>query len=117
MTQPGARLHLVPQASPQKAARRESLWRHVLGGRLRSLRHERGETLTETARRAGVSVQYLSEVERGVKEPSSEVIAAVADALEVTLLDLTLGVAADLRTAKVSAPPSATCSAALALAA
>ncbi|MCP9965174.1 helix-turn-helix domain-containing protein [Actinomadura madurae] len=34
--------------------------------------------MVETARRAGVSPQYLSEMERGVKEPSSEMIAAVA---------------------------------------
>src|SRR5699024_12657069 len=37
--------------------------------------------------------QYLSEIERGVKEPSSEMIAAVAGALGVTLLDLTVAVA------------------------
>jgi len=92
------------------ASDREPLWRHMLGARLRLLRHGRDETLTETARRAGVSTQYLSEIERGTKEPSSEVIAAVADALEVTLLDLTLAVADDLRSAqgaRVQASPGA----------
>ena len=65
--------------------------------RLRRLRHERGERLTDTADRAGVSPQYLSEIERGRKEPSSEMIAAIAGALDTTLIDLTLGVADDLR--------------------
>lgn len=71
----------------------EPLWRDALGEQLRRLRHDRGETLGETAHRAGVSPQYLSEMERGRKEPSSEMIAAVAGALDVTLVDLTLGVA------------------------
>jgi transcriptional regulator with XRE-family HTH domain len=85
----------MPEPTPRFD--RQPLWRHMLGQRLRTLRHGRGETLTETAHRAGVSTQYLSEIERGAKEPSSEVIAAVADALEVTLLDLTVAVAEGLR--------------------
>ncbi|MFA1540989.1 helix-turn-helix domain-containing protein [Actinomadura monticuli] len=80
----------------------EPLWREALGECLRRLRTERGEILAETARRAGVSPQYLSEMERGVKEPSSEMIAAVAGALEVTLGDLALAVATGLLS-----PPSA----------
>ncbi|GIG24583.1 helix-turn-helix domain-containing protein [Cellulomonas denverensis] len=84
---------------------REPLWRELLGLRLRRLRHQRGETLGETAERAGVSPQYLSEMERGVKDPSSEMIAAVAGALGVSLLDLTTGVAQDLR---APAAPAAT---------
>lgn len=64
------------------------LWRHLLGEELRRVRHDRGETLGETAARAGVSPQYLSEMERGLKDPSSEMIEAVAGALEVTLIDL-----------------------------
>ncbi|WP_449061599.1 helix-turn-helix domain-containing protein [Planomonospora algeriensis] len=96
---------------------REPLWRHALGECLRGLRHERGEKLSETARRAGVSPQYLSEMERGLKEPSSEMIAAVAGALDVTLVDLTLAVAESLRSAQSGASRGATCSAAYALAA
>lgn len=42
------------------------------------------------AERAGVSPQYLSELERGKKDPSSEILAAVAGALEVTVAMLTL---------------------------
>jgi predicted transcriptional regulator len=72
---------------------REPLWRHVLGERLRTVRHDRGETLGDIATRAGVSPQYLSEMERGLKEPSSEMIAAVAGALDVSLGELTLDIA------------------------
>jgi transcriptional regulator with XRE-family HTH domain len=69
----------------------------VLGRRLRALRRDRDETLSETAGRAGVSPQYLSEIERGRKEPSSEMIAALAGALDTTLITLTEQVAGDLR--------------------
>ena len=82
---------------PPKPSPPEPLWREVLGQRLRALRLEQQETLSETAGRAGVSPQYLSEVERGRKEPSSEMIAALAGALGVTLTGLTEQVAGDLR--------------------
>jgi len=75
----------------------EPLWREVLGLRLRALRLEQRETLAETAGRAGISPQYLSEIERGRKEPSSEMIAALAGALGTTLVRLTEQVAGDLR--------------------
>ena len=82
---------------PVEPAPVEPLWREALGERLRRLRLERGATLTDVARRAGISPQYLSEIERGIKEPSSEMIAAVSGALGESLLDLTAGVVADLR--------------------
>jgi transcriptional regulator with XRE-family HTH domain len=97
----------------RRGRQREPLWRDVLGEHLRSLRRERGETLAETASRAGVSPQYLSEMERGVKEPSSEMIAAVAGALEVTLVEVATAIADHLRTIR-SGP---TCRAGWALAA
>src|SRR5438552_208807 len=75
----------------------EPLWREVLGQRLRELRQDQGETLSQTAGRAGISPQYLSEIERGRKEPSSEMIAALAGALGTTLTGLTEQVAGDLR--------------------
>lgn len=75
----------------------EPLWRDVLGQQLRRVRHDRGERLADTAERAGVSPQYLSEIERGLKEPSSEMIAAVAGALEMSLVELTGAVADELR--------------------
>ncbi len=69
----------------------------MLGQRLRALRQEQRETLSETAGRAGISPQYLSEIERGRKEPSSEMIAALAGALDTSLIELTEQVAGDLR--------------------
>ncbi|HEY8479682.1 MAG TPA: helix-turn-helix transcriptional regulator [Spirillospora sp.] len=93
-----------PSAETRPGPGREPLWREALGECLRRLRTERGEILVETARRAGVSPQYLSEMERGVKEPSSEMIAAVAGALGVTLADLTLAVTANLIGAPVTVP-------------
>ncbi|WP_285105193.1 helix-turn-helix transcriptional regulator [Promicromonospora sp. MEB111] len=95
---------------------REPLWRHMLGERLRHLRHVRGETLDQTARRAGISPQYLSEIERGVKEPSSEMIAAITGALDVTLVDLVSAVADRLVTVRATLR-GPTCRAAFALAA
>ena len=91
-------LRREPQREPQPEPRpQEPLWREVLGRRLRALRQDRQETLAETAARAGLSPQYLSEVERGRKEPSSEMIAALAGALGTTLTGLTEQVATDLR--------------------
>ena len=64
------------------------LLRTVVGEVIRRRRLEQKRTLAEVAREACVSVQYLSEVERGLKEPSSEVVAAVCDSLRVDLSDL-----------------------------
>ncbi len=84
----------------------EPLWRDVLGARLRDLRHDRDLTLVEAAERAGVSPQYLSEIERGRKDPSSEIVAAVAGALGSSVLELSALVVADLRAvATVGAAP------------
>src|SRR6202167_1459885 len=74
----------------------EPLWRGGRGDRPRALRSRRDETLAQTAERAGISPQYLSEIERGRKEASSEMIAALAGALDTTLADLTLAVTEDL---------------------
>src|SRR6266536_3283404 len=91
-------LRREPQREPQPGPRpQEPLWREVLGRRLRALRQEQQETLSETAARAGISPQYLSEIERGRKEPSSEMIAAVSGALGVALDDLLIGIAGDVR--------------------
>ena len=60
---------------------------------------------SETAARAGISPQYLSEIERGRKEPSSEMIAALAGALGTTLIQLTEQVAGDLRRQQRSPGP------------
>ena len=72
------------------------LWRHVLGEVLRGERLEQERILTEVAATAGVSPQYLSEVERGRKEASSEVLGAVAEALGLDLVDVVARVAGRL---------------------
>ncbi|MDG4803116.1 helix-turn-helix transcriptional regulator [Micromonospora sp. WMMD980] len=65
-----------------------SLLRRVIGGVLRRIRLRQGRTLREVAQAAGVSLPYLSEVERGRKEASSEVLAAICRALGIHLADL-----------------------------
>jgi transcriptional regulator with XRE-family HTH domain len=66
----------------------EPLLRTLLGAVIRRARHDQRRTLSEVAADAGVSVPYLSEIERGRKEPSSELLAAVCRALGLDLLDL-----------------------------
>ncbi|WP_369369717.1 helix-turn-helix domain-containing protein [Promicromonospora sp. Populi] len=67
---------------------REPLLRDLVGGILRRTRREQRRTLADVATDARVSTAYLSEVERGRKEASSEVLAAVCDALGMRLVDL-----------------------------
>jgi transcriptional regulator with XRE-family HTH domain len=64
------------------------LLRGLIGTVLRKIRLDQGRTLKDVADAARVSVPYLSEVERGRKEPSSELLAAICDALDVALSDL-----------------------------
>jgi len=61
------------------------LVRQEIGDVLRDLRLQRGRTLRQVAGRASVALGYLSEVERGQKEASSEILAAVAEALDVPI--------------------------------
>jgi transcriptional regulator with XRE-family HTH domain len=61
------------------------LVREVVGDVLRRARTSQGRTLREVSDSARVSLGYLSEVERGRKEPSSELLNAICDALEVPL--------------------------------
>lgn len=61
------------------------LLRQEIGDVLRTHRQERGQTLRQVASKASVALGYLSEVERGQKEVSSEILASVAEALEVPL--------------------------------
>ena len=61
------------------------LLRQEIGDVLRTHRQERGQTLRQVASKASVALGYLSEVERGQKAVSSEILASVAEALEVPL--------------------------------
>jgi transcriptional regulator with XRE-family HTH domain len=67
---------------------RRPLLRTMIGDVLRRTRTEQGRTLADVARAARVSLPYLSELERGRKEASSEVLAAVCDALRIELADV-----------------------------
>ena len=62
-----------------------SLLREVLGDVLRDARINQGRTLRQVSDAARVSLGYLSEVERGRKEASSELLSAICDALDVSL--------------------------------
>ena len=62
-----------------------ALLREVIGDVLRRARTEQGRTLREVSDSARVSLGYLSEVERGRKEASSELLSAICGALEVPL--------------------------------
>lgn len=72
------------------------LLREAIGERLRRTRTSQRRTLREVSRAARVSLGYLSEVERGRKEASSELLAAICNALELPLHELLHGVAGDL---------------------
>lgn len=67
------------------------LFREALGAQLH-LRRRRGERLADVAGRAGISTQYLSEIERGRKDPSSEMIEAVSGALDASVADVSIAV-------------------------
>jgi len=77
------------------------LLREAIGDRLRHARTTQHRTLREVSRAARVSLGYLSEVERGRKEASSELLAAICDALELPLADLLHLVATDVSTVDV----------------
>jgi transcriptional regulator with XRE-family HTH domain len=72
------------------------LLREAIGERLRRTRTSQQRTLREVSRVARVSLGYLSEVERGRKEPSSELLASICDALDLPLDELLRRVADDL---------------------
>ena len=64
------------------------LFRSALGSELRASRIAQSRTLRDVAREARVSLGYLSEVERGQKEASSELLAAICNALNIQLSTL-----------------------------
>jgi transcriptional regulator with XRE-family HTH domain len=79
----------VDKVVPLRPTRRpEPPLRAAIGQALRDVRTEQGRTLSEVADAAGMSMQYLSEIERGRKEASSEILEAVCGALRIRLADL-----------------------------
>ena len=79
---------IVIPLHPRRLRPPEPLWRQAVGEQLREERKRRKERIADVAGRAGVSPQYLSELERGRKDPSSEVLSAVSGALGLTVLTL-----------------------------
>jgi len=77
---------MTPSGAPSNLNR--MLLRHAIGAALRRIRLDDGRTLREVSRAANISMPYLSEIERGRKEPSSEILAGICAALGLTLLDL-----------------------------
>jgi transcriptional regulator with XRE-family HTH domain len=71
--------------------------RHVVGETLRAVRLRQRRTLREVSAAARVSLGYLSEIERGHKEPSSELLAAICEALDIPLSEVFLLVSDTLR--------------------
>ncbi len=79
------------------------LIRRLLGDVLRRKRQDEGRTLRQLAAAARISPGYLSEIERGQKEPSSELLAAICDALEARLSDVLREVSIELAAAELAA--------------
>ena len=81
------------------------LFRRLLGDVLRAQRTERGMTLREVSAAARVSLGYISEIERGQKEASSELLASLCGALDIPLSEVLREVAfAAMTEESVTAP-------------
>lgn len=72
------------------------LFRRLLGDVLRRHRQRQGRTLRDVAASARISLGYLSEIERGRKEASSELLASLCEALDVSLADVLREVSHDI---------------------
>ena len=81
------------------------LLRRLLGDVLRRQRQRQGRTLREVSSSARVSLGYLSEVERGQKEASSELLSAICDALDVPMSEVMREVSDDLSLAELAQSP------------
>jgi transcriptional regulator with XRE-family HTH domain len=81
------------------------LLRSALGETLRDARTRQNRTLRDVSTAANVSLGYLSEVERGRKEASSELLAAICDALDLELAEVLTSVSRTIRTDTVAAEP------------
>lgn len=75
----------LADAQPEQKERKMVVLRHEIGDVLRDVRQRQGRTLREVSHSARVSLGYLSEVERGQKEASSELLSSICSALDVPL--------------------------------
>lgn len=73
------------------------LLREVIGSNLRAHREHQKRSLRDVSASARVSLGYLSEIERGRKEASSELLACICDALDLELAELLDDASTDLR--------------------
>ena len=78
------------------------LLREAVGSSLRSARTEQSRTLRDVAREARVSLGYLSEVERGQKEASSELLNAICEALGLQLSALLSDVTVQIASGEIA---------------
>jgi len=92
----------APATTPASVPSSEPLLRTLLGTVLRRVRRAEGRTLQDVATQARISIAYLSEVERGRKEPSSEVLVAVCRALGIRVVDLLAEATSELLTAQLT---------------
>jgi ribosome-binding protein aMBF1 (putative translation factor) len=77
-----------PSPDRPNGAGPEPRLRDLVGRVLREERLDQGRTLADVAEESAVSLPYLSEVERGRKEVSSDLLAAICDALEIPLVEV-----------------------------
>lgn len=87
---------LLAFGQSQRLQRPSPLLRTMVGGVLRRTRLSQGRTLADVAGSARISMQYLSELERGRKEASSEILAALCTALRLDLSELLAAVGHEL---------------------
>ncbi|MFD8724557.1 helix-turn-helix domain-containing protein, partial [Streptomyces sp. NPDC059629] len=106
-----ARVAPVIPLRPQEPAAepREPLWRDLVGDVLRRERLDQERTLKDVADAARISLPYLSEIERGRKEASSEVLAAAGPPPGPRPSARPTGSASSTRLACASAPTSSSC--------
>lgn len=62
--------------------------REALGAVIRDQRVESSRTLRELSRLSGVSISHISDIERGIKDPSSEMVEDLCDSLDISLQEL-----------------------------
>ncbi|MDJ0356601.1 helix-turn-helix transcriptional regulator [Paenarthrobacter sp. PH39-S1] len=100
----GQPVQSLKETTSDDYSQREPLLREVYGEVLRGLRLNRGERLIDVAGRAAISPQYLSEIERGRKDASSEILAAIARSLNVPVRELSAQVATRMSQANSHGP-------------
>lgn len=109
---PDVKIGAVPTATTSQAnvtntkyGKNMNILRQVIGGELRRRRLEQSRTLREVSAAAQVSLGYLSEVERGQKEPSSELLNSICQALDTPLSQLLASVAMEIARNEVVSKP------------